>query len=187
MRLGTTAAGAALLALLWGCAQPAPRSAAFEEAGEVRATVQTVDLVTREVLLRVEGDRLVTVTAGPEVRNLDRIGPGDEVVASYVESITARMAAPEEVAVTRTGVAGERAPVGGQPGAAAGMAIQSIVEWVSYEPQSAIATFTGPTGIIHSVVVPEEMRSFAAARRAGDRVAVEYTTAVAIGIEPVSG
>ena len=187
MRPGTMAAGAALLTMLWGCAEPAPQTAAFEDSGQIRATVQTVDRTTRQVLLRTEDDRLLTVTAGPEVRNFAQIEPGDEVVAAFAESITARMAAPDEVAVTRTGVAGERAPVGARPGAAAGVSIQSIVEWVSYDPRSAIATFTGPTGIIHSVVVPEDMRAFAAARRAGDRVAVDYTTAVAVGIEEVAG
>jgi hypothetical protein len=45
----------------------------------------------------------------------------------------------------------------------------------------------GPSGLTHSVVTPETMRAFAASRRPGDRVHIDYTLAVAVGIEAVPG
>jgi hypothetical protein len=72
--------------------------------------------------------------------------------------------------------------VGSTPGAAVGEAITSVVEIVSYDPATALVTFKGPSGLLHSVVVPESMREFVAARRVGERVAVELVQAFAIGI-----
>lgn len=179
-------AGSALLVLLSACATT-PETARFESTAEMRATVEIIDPVTRQVLLRGQDGRVVSITAGPEVRNFDQLAPGDKVRAVFAESIAARMAAAGEVAETRAGVATERAPAGGSPGGATGVAIQSVVEWVSYDPRTFVSTFVGPSGLTHSVVTPEEMRRFAAARRPGDRVHIDFTAAFAIGIEEVAG
>jgi hypothetical protein len=179
-------AGLALAVQLAGCATT-PETVTSQTTAEMRATVEIIDPVTRQVLLRGQDGRIVSITAGPEVRNFDRLSPGDKVRAVFVESIAARMAEPGEAAVTRAGVATERAPVGGTPGGATGVAIQSVVSWVSYDPRTFVSTFVGPSGLTHSVVTPEEMRRFAASRRPGDRVHIDFTTAFAIGIETVAG
>jgi hypothetical protein len=174
------------VAALGACAT-APQTAEFSDVAELRATIEIIDPVTRQVLLRGEDGRVVSVVAGPEIRNFDQLEAGDRVVAFYAESIAARMAQPEEASVTRTGVAAERAEPGERPGAASGMALESVVEWVSYDAASGVSTFVGPSGLTHSVVTPETMRAFAASRRPGDRVHIDYTLAVAVGIEAVPG
>lgn len=182
MGLGQRTAGLIGLALLAGCAT-GPEVAEFTDVVELRATIEIIDPVTRQVLLRGEDDRVVSVVAGPEIRNFDRLAAGDRVVAFYAESIAARMALPQEESVTRTGVAAERAEPGERPGAATGMALESVVDWVSYDAATGVSTFVGPSGLTHSVVTPDTMRAFAAARRPGDRVHIDYTLAVAVGIE----
>jgi hypothetical protein len=173
-------AGALLLA---ACAQPAPRSATVESGSEMRATIQTVDATTREILLRADDGRLLSVIAGPEVRNFDQLESGDRVAAFYVESIAASMAAPGTAMETRAGSASDRAPLGGRPGAAAGVAIEAVVEWVGYDPETAVSTFIGASGLTHSIVTPPEMRNFAAGLAAGDSVLIEYTAAMAVEVE----
>jgi hypothetical protein len=177
----------AVALFLAACAQPAPESATIERGSELHATIQTVDPGTREILLRADDGRLLSVVAGPEVRNFDQLEPGDRVAAFYVESIAASMAAPGQAVETRAGAATDRAPEGGRPGAAAGVAIEAVVEWVGYDPESAIATFIGASGLTHSVQTPPEMRAFAAARQPGESVLIEYTAALAVEVEELAG
>ncbi len=185
MRLiALTAAAAALL--LSACAATGPTTAASDTTAAMRGTIEIIDPVTRQVVVRQDDGRTVTVTLGPEARNFDQLKPGDRVAAVYAESIAARMATPDDKRETLVGTAAERAPVGGTPGAAGGVAISSVVTWVSYDPATAIATFTGPTGLTHSVEAPEEMRAFAAARRPGDLVAIDYSEAMAVGVEKIA-
>jgi hypothetical protein len=177
---------AAIVAVLTAAAcastEPAPRTAQSESTAETTATIETVDKTSRQVLLRTEDGRFVTITAGPEVRNFDQLAAGDRVRAVFTESVVASVAAPDQPSETVVTTAGARAPVGGTPGAAVGEAITSVVEIVSYDPATALVTFRGPSGLLHSVVVPESMRAFVAARRVGERVAVELVQAFAIGI-----
>jgi hypothetical protein len=177
-----TAAFAALAVAACATPDPAPRTAQSETTVETTAVIQTVDKTTREVLLRTEDGRFVTMTAGPEVRNFDQLASGDRVRAVFTESIVAGVAAPDQPSETVVTTAGTRAPVGATPGAAVGEAITSVVEIVSYDAASALVTFRGPSGLLHSVVVPPEMRDFVAARRPGERVAVELVQAFAVGI-----
>jgi hypothetical protein len=185
MKLVPTAAAAALL--LAACAEaPAPTEAASETAVRTSAVVQEVDQTTRQVLLRGDDGRMLSIVAGPEIRNLPQLTPGDRVTAVYVESVAARIAEPADARETVTTTVAERAAEGQKPGAAAAQVLTSVVTIVGFDPASNIATFTGPTGAPHSVVVPPDMRAFAAGLRPGDQVAIEYTEAVAIGIEETS-
>jgi hypothetical protein len=176
---------AALAAFLSACAAPEPQPVTVEHDSELRATVQTVDELTREILLRADDGRLLSVVAGPEVRNFDQIEPGDTVVALYVESITASMAAPGQVVETRSGAATDRAPLGARPAGAAGVAIEAVVEWVGYDSATYVSTFIGASGLTHSVVTPPEMRSLAAGLAAGSNVMIEYTAALAVDVQQV--
>lgn len=184
-RTPLTIAAAALL--LAACAAPGPDAAMSESAAELRGVIEIIDPVTRQVVVRGEDGRAVTVTLPPEARNFDQLAPGDRVAATYSESIAARMATPDDRRETVIGTAGGRAPVGATPGAAAGMALTSVVTWVGYDAATTLATFTGPTGLTHSVAVPPEMRDFAAARRPGDQVAIDYSEAMAVGVVEIGG
>lgn len=185
MRLAPIIVAAVLLAS--ACAAPGPTVATSETAAEMRGVIEIIDPVTRQVVVRGEDGRAVTLTLPPEARNFDQLRPGDRVAALYSESVAARMATPDDRRETLIGTAAQRAPVGATPGAAAGMALTSVVTWVGYDPATALATFTGPTGLTHSVAVPPEMRAFAAARRPGDQVAIDYSEAMAVGVEKIGG
>jgi hypothetical protein len=93
---------ASLALALFAIAAPAARAqtaapppgVAMGELTKLTATVETTDMTTREVLLRGEGGRLATVVAGPEVRNLGQVRPGDRVVMEYQEAIAAEIVRP---------------------------------------------------------------------------------------------
>jgi hypothetical protein len=183
-----TPAGFALaLLLLAGCATPGPTTAEREDVVERTAVVEAIDPNTREVLLRTEDGRPITVIAGREVRNFGQIEVGDTVRAVFAESVAARMAEPDEGGPTTGMMLTERAAEGEAPGAATGMTIQTVVEVLAYDPRSHVATFRMPEGDVHSLVVKPEMRAFAAARQPGDRVAITFTEAFAVVLEPTEG
>jgi hypothetical protein len=182
MRLAAVALAAASLS---ACAEQAdaPLAAERESVVTARAVVQSVDQESRQVLLEGENGRMLSLTAGPEVRNLAQLEPGDVVRLDYYEAVSVKMAdasdqsAPEGVVVT------ERAPEGAKPGAASAASVRMVVEFVSYDPVSNIATFVAPDGVVETVTVQPEMRDFAAGLESGDRVDLTLTEAVAVSIQ----
>jgi Cu/Ag efflux protein CusF len=178
------------LLLIAGCQQAgstetaAPQPASVVETIEATAIVQTIDLETRQVLLKVEDGRMLTIVADPEVRNLEQVEPGDKVKAVYIQGVAAQMAAPGQAAEgteVTTGVA--LAAEGAKPAAVVGNSVRGVVTIVSYYVPSNLVTFASPDGLVHSAVVRKpEMQEFARGLKPGDEVEVTFTEAVAVGI-----
>ena len=170
---------------LAGCAgltgeRPQASTATLDTAS---ATVEAVDLDTREVRLRDDADgEVFTVTAGPEVRNLPQLEPGDRVTLEFYDEIAVAMADPADPGVESSVVLG-RAPEGALPGGVAALSTSVVVQLVSYDADSRLATIRTPSGAIRTVTVLPELAAFAAQRRPGDRVAVTFTEALAVSIE----
>ena len=160
----------------------APQSAQRELVRDTRAVVVKVDQNSREVRLRRTDGRELTVVAGPEVRNLAQVSAGDTVRVTYYESVAARMAEPGAGGPATTSVVTSRAPEGGRPAGLIGATVDTVVEFVAYDPATGVVTFKTPEGVTERVVVNPSMRGFAAARRPGERVAVQLTSAVAASI-----
>ena len=55
---------------------------------EVSATITAIDKATRDVTLKGQQGNLMTVTAGPEVKNFDKLKVGDQVDLQYIEALT---------------------------------------------------------------------------------------------------
>jgi hypothetical protein len=127
------------------------------------------------------------VIAGPEVRNLAQVSPGDTVRLTYYESVVARMAEPGAGGPATTSVASSRAPEGSRPAGVVGATTDVVVEFLAYDPATGTVTFETPDGVTRQVVVNPAMRSFAAARQPGERVALQLTTAVAASIVETGG
>lgn len=173
-----------------GCAaetEPAPQLAERENLVTRRAVVETVDVEGRQVLLRGEGGRMLTVEAGPEVRNLAQLEPGDVVKLELYEAVAVKMADPSKPGDPMAVAVAERAIEGAKPGAAAGEAVNLVVSFISYDPATSVSTFALPDGRVETVVVRPEMREFAAARQPGDRIDLTIIRAVAISIEETAG
>src|SRR6516162_6431218 len=89
--------GALLLAALSACQSPAPPPPAPTQVTHTRqviATVESVDMSTRQVLLRTPDGARATIVAGPEVRNLEQLRAGDRVNVTYQVAIAVQMAQP---------------------------------------------------------------------------------------------
>ena len=132
-------------------------------------------------------DRELTVLAGPEVRNLAQVSAGDTVRLTYYESVAARMAEPDAGGPSTTSVVSGRAPEGSKPAGVVGATTDMVVEFLAYDPTTGVVTFQTPDGATRQALVNPAMREFAAARRPGDRVAVQITSAVAVSIVETGG
>jgi plastocyanin len=162
-------------------------SALRENAVEATASVEAVNRERREVMLRFDEGRIVTLTLGEGVRNFDQIEVGDTVRVVYVESVAAEMAAVDDTGATTTASGVARAPEGAKPGAAVGEEVSLVVTFESFDPATDTVTFTTEDGLRHSLVVHPDMRAFAMRREAGDRVRVRFTEGIAIVVEETEG
>lgn len=187
----------ATLALLAGCqsgskqemaaATPAP-APVVEEAREVVATVEAIDLAGRQVtLVSPDGERLPLVV-GPEVRNLDQVAVGDQVVVRYREAIAAELKEPG--APSRVGEMTESmttAPAGTKPGTEMSRQITNTVTIENVDPAGPTVSFTGPNGVLRMIEVQDPgMQAFARTLKPGDEVDITYTEAMALSVEPAA-
>lgn len=180
------AAGACtvLLALL-GCASDPPAPLQRESLREVEATVVQVQKDKRLVSLRGPEGRVVTLEAGPEVRNLDQVEVGDKVVAAYYEAIGFAVQEPGAASPSGTAVTAGRAKPGEKPGAAIGQYARTTVTIESIDRKTHTVTFTGEDGMTRAIPVQtEEGREFVKKLKPGDRVQITYAEAVAVRVDP---
>ena len=177
---------AAMLAACAAPAQPRPEPTAVAREAQFVAVVELVDQNTREVVLRGPEGNLVTVTAGPEVRNLAQVRRGDRVHVTYGAALAVEMAPPGGAgppAEVATGMA--RAEPGARPAGAVGQRVRARVRIQEVDPVTGRVAFVGPQGV-RRVVTPQNpaMADFARRLRPGDEVDMTYAELVAVRVEP---
>ena len=160
----------------------APQSAQREAMMNTRVVVEHVDQETRVVRVRMMDGSALDVLAGPQVHNLAQVSAGDTVRLTYYERVTARLAEPDAGGPATTSIVTSRAAAGSEPGGIVRATTDAVVEFLAYDPATGIVTFKSPEGITQTVEVDPAMRDFAAARRPGERVALQTTNAVAASI-----
>ena len=185
--LATPALSSAALAQSAQTTQQAP-GAAVAWTTEARATVESVDQTSREVVLRGPGGSLFTVTAGPAVQNFSQIKPGDQVVVRYVEALAARLAKPDESggAVAAQGGIARTSPPGASPSGVMGDQIRATIQVEQIDRANNRLTFTGPSGAVRTVAVHDpDAQRFLHTLKPGDRVDLLYTESLAVAVEPM--
>ncbi|MFL5282695.1 MAG: hypothetical protein ACJ8AW_17335 [Rhodopila sp.] len=185
----SAAVGALLLAALGACQSPAPPPpppTSVAHTKQLVATVETVDMSTRQVLLRTPNGARATVVAGPEVRNLPQLRAGDRVTVTYQEAIAVQMAPPGSTRPNAAALMAQRAAAGQLPGGAVRGIVTARVTVVSVAPDGTSVTFSDPRGVLHIAEVQDpNMQSFAQRLRPGDQVDVDYASELAVRVEPM--
>lgn len=189
-------AGPAGLLLLAGCAgrpAPAPTPAPAEQPEiaqameiDIVAIVESVDLRAREVLLRGPEGGLLTVRAGSQVRNLNRLRAGDRLSIRYRRAVAVFLApANEGQPDVAAMVAAERAARGQRPAGAVGTLVAVRVVVTEVDRARNNVTFLGPRNIPRTVHVTDpEMRRRLRSLTPGTRLDVLYEEALAISAQP---
>src|ERR1700761_1744752 len=140
-----------LLPLMTACA-----SVDTQQTTTINAVVETVDPVTRQILLR--GDRgsqsgaLVTMVVSPEVKRLNEIHSGDHVTATYYQALAAQVVnvmSPNSQPFE--GVAVSRNDVADRPGGRVTRVRQGRVTITAVDPTRGAVSFVGPDNIVRTV------------------------------------
>ena len=180
-----SAVGVLLLAVLSACQSPPPPTH-VSQTRQLVATVETVDMSTRQVLLRTPDGTRATVVAGPEVRNLPQLRAGDRVTVTYQEAVAVQMAQPGAAPPNAAALVTQRAALGQLPGGAVSGVVTARVTVNSVAPDGTSVTFTDPRGVLHAAEVRDpRMQSFVQQLKPGDQVDVDYVNELAVRVEPM--
>lgn len=170
---------------------PAPEPAAapeplkLEELEEVTATVESVNLETRLVTLKVQDGETFTVEAGPEVRNLPQVQVGDTVVARYYRAIGAQLKPSGSPDTPVVDMAGERAAEGERPAGVIGTTATIPVTIVATRDEGKVVSFYGEDGLVRVLEVQRPAaQEFVRGLKEGDKVEITFTEALAVSVEP---
>jgi hypothetical protein len=200
MRSTTAPAFAAGVLLLLGQAafgqtpgqpsQSAPQAAGVVTIHEAPAVVESVDPKAGHVLLHLPDDTLVTVKAGPGVKNLAQLKPGDRVAARYTEAVLVNLASAGSAAASSMPAPGGAATgaAGGQPRPAASNQVEQRTTVSAIDRQNNTISFQGPDNVLRTVAardpaMTERLRSL----NVGDPIDVTYVESVAISLDPLRG
>lgn len=146
---------------------------------EAAAVVETVDPQARQVLLRLPDQSLVTLNAGPELRNLDQLKPGDHVLAKYIEAAAVRLTNPKGDHGTPGSTAAE-AP------ATAGEQIHSVSKVAAVDEPRHTLSFTGANNKVQTIVLHDPSTvAVLKTLKTGDPVEITYTEGVAVSLTPL--
>jgi len=172
------------VAMFAGCTSQKP-GGKMENVVEASVTVTAIDLSQREIALKDSKGSTVVVEVPDEVKNLEQMRVGDEVVVSYTEALAwqVKPAAKGAPGVSAdTGMA--TAKPGDRPGATAGRTINLTATITGIDLANGTVTLTGPDGISQTIKArdPSNLNKV----QVGDLVDITYTVAVAISVRPIA-
>jgi Cu/Ag efflux protein CusF len=162
----------------------APGKAAIAQTVKVSATITAIDKATRDVTLKGPQGNLMTVTAGPDVKNFDKLKVGDQVDLQYVEALTLELKKGGGMVVGRTEKADAvSAKPGAMPAGAVGRQITIVADVVAVDPAKQVVTLKGPKQTVDlRIADPEQFKRIAK----GDQVEAKFTQALAVAVEPAA-
>jgi hypothetical protein len=175
-----------VLASVVGC-----RSVDVQQATTMNGVVETVDPVSRELLLRgqsgAQSGALLSMIVGSQVQRLDQIKPGDRVNVTYYQALAAQVVNVfSSQSQPFEGVNVDRRETAERPGAQVTRVRRGRVVITAVDPASDSISFVGPNKVVRSVSPKnEEVRAFIRKLKVGDQVDISYEEALAIAVEPM--
>jgi hypothetical protein len=154
----------------------------------VAATIQAINLETRELTLKGPQGNVYTLFADPEIKRLAEFRVGDEIVLDYAISMAAEIRQPtaEELAKPYTVVEDTtRTGADKKPGVEGYKIIEAVVTVEGLDRQTQTVTIKGPKGNYLAVKVkdPTTLDKL----RLGDVALVVYSESFALRIERAPG
>jgi Cu/Ag efflux protein CusF len=150
----------------------------------IEATVESIDVKTREVKLKGPQGDLVTLEVDESVKRLAEVSVGDIVTADYYTFIAAefRDPTPEEMKTPLVVLEeGGKAPEGMPPAALVGTLVQAVVTIESINREEGKVTIKGPRG--KYLTLPVEDNALLEDLKTGEVVVMTYAEAVALSLE----
>jgi hypothetical protein len=152
------------------------------DAIELKATIEAIDKTERLVTLKDEAGELETIYCGPEVKRFDELKVGDTVTFRYYESVAYAVRKPGQP----SGLPAETGPAitrgqGPRPGGT--LARQATATVTVKAVDQKVPSITVLTGDGRTLSFRVQDKKNIKDVRAGDKVEVTYTEAVAISVQ----
>lgn len=172
------AAGTAMLAA------SAPGKATIAQITKVSASVEAIDLKTRQVTLKGPKGRVFDLAVGPDVRNLEQVKVGDKVVVGYVEALSLTLKKDgKELRSNTSATDGARSAAGERPAGVVAQQIEVTADVIAVDAKTQTVTLRGPKQTV-DLKVPDP-KQFALIK-VGDQIQAVYSQAVALSVEPAA-
>jgi hypothetical protein len=159
-----------------------PGQASIAQKHRVVATVEAIDAAKREITLKGPKGKVVPLSVAPDVRNLEQVKVGDQLVVTYVEALSLTLKKDGKELVSRTSKSdGVRAAEGAKPGGAVAERVKVVADVTAVNRKTNMVTLKGPRQEVDLYVGdPAQLKLI----KVGDQIEAEYTQALAIAVEP---
>jgi len=166
-------------------AAPAPTGAAVGQSVESTAVVETVDMTTRQTLLRLQDGSYMTLKVPPAARNLGQVKPGDRVLARVTRAVAANITKADGSDPVVGGEVEAMAPKGSLPAGALVRAVQVRVIIDTVNAGGTSVSFTTPRAVQRTVAISDpKMIAFAKTLKKGDAVNITFVEAITLRVLP---
>lgn len=153
------------------------------DSAVVTASVEAIDYAKRTITLKGPAGNLLTTRVDDSVRNFDQVKQGDEVVATYYDSIAVYVEKKSEEPVARDLGTVQVAAPGQEPGGIVVNTAELIASVEAVNHKQRTLTLKGPAGNKVTLKVDKKVKKFKHIKP-GDEVVVRHTEAVAIAVAP---
>ena len=152
------------------------------ETAQIKAKVEDIDTAKRTVTLKGPRGNTVTLKADPSMENFDQIKKGDQIVATYIESMAVFVAKAGEKPVTGEVEVVKAAPKGDKPSIIAVDTVQETLAVVGIDYKQRKITLKWPDGKTKTVKIHKNVKGFKKIKK-GDSIVVRLTGAVAVAVK----
>ena len=165
-------------------AASAPGKASIARTASVRATVESIDVASRQVTLKGPRGNVFPMTVDPQVRNLEQVKVGDQVVVRYFEALSLTLKKNgKELRGSTEQTDSVRTPKGDRPGGAVAREVEVTADVIAVNAKTQTVTLKGPKQTV-DLKIPDKGQFNLV--KVGDQIQAVYTEALAVGVEPVA-
>ena len=159
-----------------------PGQATIAQKRRITATVEAIDVAKREVTLKGPKGKVVPLSVSPDVRNLEQVKVGDQVVVTYVEALSLTLKKEgKEIPARNTKSDAVRSAEGAKPGGAVAEHTVVTADVIAIDQKTHMVTLRGPKQEVDLYVAdPAQLKLI----KVGDQIEAEYTQALAVTVEP---
>lgn len=156
----------------------------YEQLVTVTATVEAVDMATREVTLKGPLGNEATFVVGDQVKRLNEIKKGDQVTVDYYIGLLGELRTPTDEEKAKPFVVLDdeaRAPKGSAPAGGVARTVRVVATVEGLDRPSQTVTLKGPMGRYLTFRVEDP--AMLLKPRLGDTVVVTAVEALAVSVE----
>ena len=155
---------------------------AVADAVELQGTVTALDKNTRAVTIQGAAGKVMTVTAGPQIKNFNKIKVGDLVTLSYVAALGLEL--KKGGGRLRERIESEQstaAKPGEKPSGSMSRTVKIIADVTAVDAAAGAITLRGPQRSVDLVVKDKELLKDV---RVGDQIFATYEELTVLSITP---